>query len=171
MTSRTEKSSSAATPDDYILVGARFARMQFDETALLANEIDSLEVSVEVQPPRVSDHKYGDRRVLEIGVSFSARAADSKDVPVPLAIECVAGFVGRNPEWDGDVARFEPAATLLSRAVYWMLRERLQSLGAVTVLRYAKDLPWDLVEIAAPNAPTTVGSAAKVPKRKKAAAK
>lgn len=142
------KNISPPSPQDFMMVGARFSRIQIDETAFFSTATEGYNMAIGVHAPKVSDHQFGDRSVIEITVAARVvpedESAGAKLASEVLLLECVAGFVGDHAEYDGDLERFAPLSSFYSRAVYWMLRERLQSILSVTLFRHGEDLPWDL---------------------------
>lgn len=142
------KNLSPPSPQDFMMVGARFSRIQIDETAFFSAAAEGYNMAIGVHAPKVSDQKFGDRSVIEVTVAArvvpEAEDADAKLASEMLLLECVAGFVGDATEYDGDLERFAALSSFYSRAVYWMLRERLQSILSVTLFRHGDDLPWDL---------------------------
>ncbi|WP_093534237.1 hypothetical protein PWP89_13115 [Stenotrophomonas rhizophila] len=135
---------------DFRMVGARFSRIAIDEHAFIESDADGFSMEIGVEAPKLSDQKYADRSVIEVVVG--ARAVGVNDDGSPVApgdvfvLQCVGGFVGASPELDGNLDAFKPSAGVFSRALYWMLRERMQSIASVTILRHTDDLPWDLDE-------------------------
>lgn len=139
-----------SSPADFSMVGARFSRIFIDEQAFIGAAADSFNMEISVQIARVSDHKYAERSVIEMGVRARAVGVNDDGSPAQLdevfVLECVAGFIGSSPELDGDLDRFNESSQFFGRAIYWMLRERMQSVVSVTLLRQTDDLPWDLDE-------------------------
>jgi len=142
------KQISPPSPQDFTMVGARFSRIQIDETAFFNAPTDGFSMAIGVHLPKVSDQKFGDRSVIEVTVTARVvpddQAADVKLANEMLLLECVAGFVGDRTQYDGDLERFAALSPFYCRSVYWMLRERLQSILSVTLFRHGEDLPWDL---------------------------
>lgn len=128
------------------LVGVRFSKLIVDEgaTPLLGGQ--ELTVQIMRSVPELSPHRYSDRPVIELKVGVVA-TAESKGAEQTLDkvfhIECTAGFVGSAPDFDGDLDAFKECIEPYARAIYWMLRERLDSVFAVTSMR-GTSLPWDI---------------------------
>ena len=129
---------------DFILVGARFSKILIDEDCLLDGKSE-YNVTIEGGAPTVSSHKYDERPVIELKVSMSAKSEDAVKLNNVFRVECTAGFVSRDGAHDGDLEMFGASKDFFMRAVYWMLRERVDSIFAVTMLRTAQPIPWDLV--------------------------
>ncbi len=159
-------------PNDFMLVGARFSRIIIDEHALFSAETDEFSMEIRVQKAKISDQTFGDRTVIElvvgaraVGVSGDEHPALADDV---FVLECVGGFVGSDPAYDGDLKQFDASAPFFRRALYWMLRERMQSIASVTLLRQTDDLPWDLdTAVASLDAGKALSSKKKTTKKEK----
>lgn len=134
------------------LVGARFSKILIDENSAEADPAQELTIQIGRSGPAISKHMYGERKVIEIRVhvsGVSGTKARLKKGAVPTAtdvftIELTAGFVGSTRDSDGDMEAFREVAEQYYRSAYWMLRERIDSVFAVTVLRGAH-LPWDIL--------------------------
>jgi hypothetical protein len=141
--------SSLQAFESFLMVGARFSRITVDERKVSGDESDyELAVTIEGRDPVVSKHTYAGRPVIEQVVSASAIVkgdAEGPDTPHVFFVECTAGFVGRNESFDGNLAVFKEAEAHFSRALYWLVRERIQSVFSVTMLRAHRKLPWDLL--------------------------
>ncbi|MCV0219786.1 hypothetical protein [Stenotrophomonas sp. Ps181] len=161
-----------SSPADFSMVGARFSRIFIDEQAFVGAQGTSFNMEISVQAARVSEHKFDDRSVIEMGVQARAVGVDDDGNPAQLdevfIMECVAGFVGSSPDLDGDLDRFAQSSPFFGRAIYWMLRERMQSVVSVTLLRHANDLPWDLDESVAKKLRGDDSKPKKVARKKKA---
>jgi len=127
------------------LVGARYSKLMVDEQPELRNGTE-LDVEITRENAKVSDSKYGERPVIEIKVGMVSSLTDDSNSPTRKVfhVEITAGFVGRSEELDGDLAQFNNFADYYFRGAYWMLRERMDSVFAVTSIR-GMNLPWDIV--------------------------
>jgi hypothetical protein len=131
---------------DFQLVGARFSKISVDESVI--GDAESYSIKVNSTPPVVSKHKYGERPVIELTIGIAATPSAAKQADAlshVFIVECTAGFVGKDPAADGDLSRFKTCLELFSRSVYWMLRERLDSIFAITTLRSVNAIPWDMM--------------------------
>jgi hypothetical protein len=141
--------SSLQAFESFLMVGARFSRITVDERKVSGDEGEyELKVSIEGHEPEVSKHTYAGRSVIEQVVSASAIVkgeGEGPDAPYVFFVECTAGFVGIEEKFDGDLAVFKEAETHFARALYWLVRERIQSVFSVTMLRTHRKLPWDLL--------------------------
>lgn len=135
---------------NFRMVGARFSRIAIDEHAFIESEADGFNMEIGVEAPKISDQKFGERSVIEVVVGARAVGVNDDGSPAVtgdvFVLQCVGGFVGASPEFDGNLDEFKSSAGVFSRALYWMLRERMQSIASVTILRQTDDLPWDLDE-------------------------
>lgn len=165
--------------ESFLMVGARFSRITVDERKVsgTAGKYE-IAVSIEGHEPTLSSHTYGDRPVIEQVVSASAVVKgdeQSPDAPHVFYVECTAGFVGVEKASDGNLALFKAAEAQFARALYWLVRERIQSVFSVTMLRAHRQLPWDLLENQiAPSTPSKKSATKKAVKKaivKKAVAK
>jgi hypothetical protein len=145
--------------DRFILVGARFSRFAVNESAAIADS-KGLVVTFKRAEPELSDSLYDDRHVIEIKILVEAVSAHDETSEVVadstntvIQAEIAAGFVGKDATSDGDLEAFGACQDDYYRFTYWMLRERLTSVLAVTMLR-STFLPWDLNELAARNEAT-----------------
>jgi len=135
--------------DDFVLVGARFGKVIFDEQNLNTKR---LEIMVRKGEPAISQHKYGDRSVIELSMTIIATQhlpATKQLAKVPkeiLEVGITAGFVSKQGDLDGDIAAFSEVKEGYFRYIYWMLRERLTSIFSVTSLR-VMNVPWELLAI------------------------
>lgn len=130
------------------LVGIRFNKLIVDEVSESLAQKQDLHVQIERSKAVVSKHKYGERPVIELKVGLSSRMPDdAKDAAKEQVfhVECTAGFVGAKESLDGDLDAFAECEEMFARATYWVLRERLDSVFAVTILRSAGAMPWDMV--------------------------
>lgn len=127
------------------LVGARYSKLMVDEQPELHNGTE-LEVEITQEKAKISDSKYGERPVIEIKVGMVSSLTDDPNSPARKVfhVEITAGFVGLSEEHDGDLALFSSCADYYFRGAYWMLRERMDSVFAVTSIR-GMNLPWDIV--------------------------
>lgn len=136
--------------ESFLMVGARFSRIAVDERKVGGAEGSyEIAVSIEGRDPTISAHTFGDRPVIEQVVSASAVVKGEEEVPDAshvFFIECTAGFVGTEETFDGDLSLFKAAEAQFARALYWLVRERIQSVFSVTMLRTHRQLPWDLLE-------------------------
>lgn len=160
--------------ESFLMVGARFSRLTVDERKISGTEGEhEIAVSIEGRDPTISSHRYADRPVIEQVVSASAVVKgddDGADGAHLFFIECTAGFVGTEEKFDGDLKLFKAAEAQFARALYWLVRERIQSVFSVTMLRAHRQLPWDLLEKQVP-APSHDKPTVKKVAAKKAAAK
>lgn len=143
----TTKSDVSAF-DSFVLVGARFAKISVDESKVLVGDDVKLSVTVECHAPEISPHKYKGRPVIEHVVSaYSVVDDELSEIETEhvFHVKCVAGFVGVDESHDGDLAFFKKAEATFARAIFWLVRERVQSVFSVTMLRSQDTLPWDLV--------------------------
>lgn len=158
--------------DRFMLVGARFSRITVDETEFTKGKANvELVVSIEGPDAAISKHTYNKRPVIELVVRAHALVKGSSETPDSddvFRIECTAGFVAVDPKDDGDLDLFKTAEPQFARAVYWLVRERIQSVFSVTMLRAQTKLPWDTIE-----GPWKRGteSSAQTPVKKKAVTK
>lgn len=121
------------------LVGARFTRIVVDESRI-APDNESFAVSIQRLGPELTEHRSNDRQVIEVGMRLLIQAPEN-DAPVVDA-ECRAGFIAATASLDSDLAAFNECIDFYSRATYWILRSRVQTLFATTRLQGAQ-LPWD----------------------------
>lgn len=130
---------------DYVMVGARFSKLIVDEGSSLLRGDQHLSVEFLRSKPSLSAQRFGDRPVVELKVSVVATTAANDDAVLDkiFHVECTAGFVGLNERLDGDLESFAFCVDEFSRYVYWMLRERLDSVFSVTSLK-GTHLPWDM---------------------------
>lgn len=133
----------------FVLVGARFSKISIDESAMV-DDAKQYAVTFTGTNPVVSKHDYAGRPVIELVVGLSATHVDKNDAEhdgVVFGVECTAGFVGAEEALDGNLEEFNKYKEHFGRSIYWMLRERMDSIFAVTMMRTAKTLPWDLPTI------------------------
>lgn len=126
----------------FALVGARFNKLLIDESALRNSEVE-LTVQVQRKEPVISEHRYGDRLVIEFVVRAKIVVPDNEDAVVD--IECTGGFVPVDEALDGDLESFKQHSDFYGRALYWVLRSRLQTLLATTRFQWTP-LAWDIVD-------------------------
>lgn len=127
------------------LVGARFSKLIVDEASGISAG-DHLKVEIARSEPELSRQQYGDRPVIEIKVGVVGKPNRDDDTSLTervFHVECVAGFVGSDPKDDANMDAFAASMVFYQRAVYWLLRERLDSVFAVTAMR-GVHLPWDV---------------------------
>lgn len=136
----------------FILAGARFNRVIIDEANIGDPGIGELEVKINRGIIGISPHQLDGRPVIEILVQVKITATDQA-IPI-VDIECTAGFVGGQPSFDGDLEEFKDCRDYYARAVYWIIRSRLQTLAATTRLQLA-GLPWDIEPDTAANTEMT----------------
>lgn len=131
----------SADVSKFMLAGARFNKLIVDESSLGDPDNGELEVRVSRVVEGISSHQLEDRPVIEIMVGIVIVATDQSQ---PLVdIKCTAGFVGVDPTYDGNLDEFEQCRDYYARAVYWIIRSRLQTLAATTRLQLS-GLPWDI---------------------------
>ena len=126
------------------LVGARFSKLIVDETSAIPGQ--ELNVEITRSEPQISKQQYGDRPVIEIKVGVVGKPLLDNDPSLAervFHVECVAGFVGQDPQDDANLDAFSASMVFYQRNVYWLLRERLDSVFAVTSMRGIY-LPWDV---------------------------
>lgn len=135
----------ASSSAKFNLIGVRFNKIHVDEATARIDGKSELAVRIVRSAPFVSRHRFGERDVIELRVGIVATHSTKDDSPTPevFRVECTGGFVGSAQEDDGKVKEFAGAADELTRALYWVLRGRLDSVFAVTALRSIA-LPWDL---------------------------
>ena len=125
------------------LVGYRFSRLVLDESPVerAKQESVALQISTTADEPTISVLKFGARKVIELSVSVKVRIAEqskAKRELKSLDIVCaraIAGFVGRDKADDGNLEAFHADTKDYARSVYWLLRQRVQSLTSLTLLR------------------------------------
>lgn len=130
-------------------VGYRFARLLVDESPVAAateNEV-RLEISVTAETPRVAERDYKSRKVIEVAVKVIVDVTDQHTIPETQSREvvhalCLAGFVGLEEKNDGVLEVFEAETDAVIRSLYWLTRQRIQSLLTATSLRHLT-LPWE----------------------------
>jgi hypothetical protein len=140
------------------LAGMRYSRYWYDETVIFEkskNGVVKGRFDISVSDPAVSVHNYFGRPVVELIASvkqvilpndedMTETEAISKDGVDCLEVVCVAGFVAEHIIHDGNMEAFLENLSLYSRSVYWMVRQRVKTLTASTMLN-SDDLPWDLI--------------------------
>jgi hypothetical protein len=144
---------------EFNLVGARFSKIVVDERAIYSEEGKDLSIEITRSKPEVSKHKYGERSVIELRVSAVATMSPAPgDIALDhvFNLECTGGFVSEDSSKDGDLAAFSPFVEQFSRSLYWVLRERLDSVFAITTLR-GFGMPWDLTPQEAQDRQQVVG--------------
>ncbi|OGT58902.1 MAG: hypothetical protein A3E01_05885 [Gammaproteobacteria bacterium RIFCSPHIGHO2_12_FULL_63_22] len=157
------------------LINARISKLVVDERAggvlVVGKELD---VVISRSLPEVSVHPWGTRPVIELRVSASATLSGTGErtmLDKVFHVECTGAFVSAGGKSDGKLDAFQPMVEAFSRSLYWILRERLDSVFAVTALRSA-NLPWDLPEIGhrladtGPQPPPAATKRAPVPRKK-----
>lgn len=150
------------------LVGARFSKLIVDEAS--ASPGQELNVEITRSEPEISKQQYGDRPVIEIKVGVVGKPLLENDPSLTeraFHVECVAGFVGHDPVDDGNLEGFAASMVFYQRSVYWLLRERLDSVFAVTSMR-GIHLPWDVVSVSGFYENAGKGSQDRRPSRKAA---
>lgn len=133
----TEMSESAY---QFVLVGTRFTRLLVDESSIGAPEEGEFEARINRRIPVVSEHKYNERPVIEVAVSIEIK--DTSNDKVIVHIECTGGFIGASTDLDGNLDAFKECREFFARALFWIVRSRLQTLSASTRINTAP-LPWD----------------------------
>lgn len=148
------------------LVGARFSRICVNEHALGGNGDKNFRVTIESRDAVISQHTYSDRKVIEKVVCASAFPKEVDEGPVDeiFTLECTAGFVGAEESLDGDLQAFKKSDEAYGRAIYWLVRERIESIFSVTMLRSSRNLPWDMAFAADELKSTRVKTERKSPK-------
>lgn len=136
--------------ENFDLVGVRYTRYHFDETALLDDKRASVatEYRINVDDPRISDFSYQGRKVIEVVITVRQAPSDegqgdSSNAKEILAVECVAGFVGTSEADDGNLELFNKSEESWARVIYWLVRQRIRSLTMGTLLDSAA-LPHDI---------------------------
>lgn len=124
----------------FLLIGTRFSKLIIDETQLGEVDDGELEASVKRRMIGRSEHMFGERPVIEIVVGVLIK--DTSNDQTIVDVECTGGFVGATPDLDGDIDKFKACREELSRGLYWIVRSRLQTLAATTLVHVAP-LPWD----------------------------
>lgn len=163
--------------ESFKMVGARFSRISVDERQVESGTGDEIgfDVNIECRHPALSTHTFRGRPVIELVVAAHASVTDEEpaDPGELFYVECTAGFVGVEEKNDGNLELFADAQRAFSRAIFWLVRERIQSVFAVTMLRSHKKLPWDLFMEPSPSESTVEarGRVKKVSSAKKSAAK
>lgn len=141
--------------DRFVLVGARFSKLSVDERASLPAPGQQYKVTVTRVEPAIAKETYVGRAVIEIRVGLTARHIRDSNPDKPmfpgkaknvLEVEITAGFVGRQEQLDGNLEEFGTSPEGFYRFTYWMLRERLTSVFALTILR-GTQLPWDVLDL------------------------
>lgn len=129
------------------LVGVRFSKIVVDERAIAFEGGKDLRVVIMRSKPKVSDHKLAEKSVIEMSVSV---VAAMHEAPLEVALdqvfhlECTAGFIPDDMVHDGNLDAFSGSVDQFARSLYWVVRERLDSVFAITTLRGIQ-MPWDLV--------------------------
>lgn len=134
------------------LAGYRFARLIVDEEPENATEGPKVELNVmaSADDPSVSEMKFNGRHVIELGLKVDVEV--SPETPLKreissrtlIAVHCIAGFVGTDKKYDGDLEAFAKYAPVFARSVYWLARQRVTSLLSMTKLRNTM-LPMDFL--------------------------
>jgi hypothetical protein len=138
--------------EKFDLVGVRYTKYHYDESALLHDSRPSVNTVYKINSadPKISDFFYQGRKVIEVVVSVrqfaspdEGEASNQNDIKELLAVECVAGFVATSESDDGNLDLFNKSEESWGRVIYWLVRQRIRSLTMGTLLDSAS-LPHDV---------------------------
>jgi len=137
------------------MLGYRFSRILVDESPVISAQGNKVRLFVQVgfKDPELSDIKTSEgRSIVEITVDVTVGLGGDDEKPVDqlgsevLAVRCIAGFATNDDSDEDLLNRFAPHTDGYHKSVYWVARQRAQSL--LTETRFRKlVLPWEPTEL------------------------